>query len=147
MKHWLTGLGIAALPFLAGAMGYVSGPVLARTHRTVQLAEAVLAEEAGRIEVRTFELDAYHNTGAQKKKLFEEARRIAERFRLGGALLGAWVGIVLAAKWWSLRRPSRRTEYEAERGNCLSCGRCFLYCPRERVRLRELAKRKGEASS
>jgi ferredoxin len=129
-------IAVAALPFIAAVLGYGAGPFLARSHRTVQLAEAVLQEEAGRVEIRTFELDAYHHSGAQRAALLAEAERVTERFRFGGAALGAWIGLVLAVKSWSLRRPSRRTEYEAEKGYCLSCGRCFLYCPRERVRLK-----------
>lgn len=127
---------MAALPLVAAALGYGAGPLLARAHRTVKLAEAVLAEEAGHIEVRTFELDAYHHSGAQRAALLTEAERIEGRFRYGGAAFGFWVGLALAAKSWRLRRPTRRTEYEAESGYCLSCGRCFLYCPRERLRLK-----------
>jgi NosR/NirI family transcriptional regulator, nitrous oxide reductase regulator len=32
----------------------------------------------------------------------------------------------------SLRR--RRTDYQPDRAACVSCGRCFWYCPGEQVR-------------
>ena len=43
-------------------------------------------------------------------------------------------GWFFGGKLVSLSGESRRKGYEPDRTNCLGCGRCFAYCPRERVR-------------
>ena len=48
---------------------------------------------------------------------------------------GAWIGLVIGVKLIHLNIRRRRTEYEPDRANCVSCGRCFWYCPNEQVRL------------
>ena len=50
-------------------------------------------------------------------------------------MAGAWIGLVIGVKLIHLSIRRRRTEYEPDRANCVSCGRCFWYCPNEQVRL------------
>ena len=49
--------------------------------------------------------------------------------------LGGWVGLVIGVKLIHLSLRRRRTDYSPDRGGCVSCGRCFWYCPCEQVRL------------
>ncbi len=53
----------------------------------------------------------------------------------GGALLGVFLGVVVGNKLVSLTRTRERKEYEVDHSSCLSCGRCYKSCPRERKRL------------
>ena len=48
---------------------------------------------------------------------------------------GAWVGLVVGVKLIHLSIRRRRAEYEPDPANCVSCGRCFWYCPQEQARL------------
>jgi len=52
--------------------------------------------------------------------------------RLGG-WLGAWVGLVIGAKLIHLSIRRRRRDYQPDRTSCVSCGRCFWYCPGEQA--------------
>lgn len=51
-----------------------------------------------------------------------------------GLALGAWIALVLGGKLIQLTLHRRRSQYEADPAACVSCGRCFMACPREHVR-------------
>jgi ferredoxin len=60
---------------------------------------------------------------------------IQKQFRLGGALVGAWMGVVIGGKLIAHSIRRRRGEYTADAGTCLACARCFRSCPVELKRL------------
>ncbi len=115
--------------------GGKAGIPMSRLHPEVLLAERVRLEETGKVEGTTDATDAFYNTGRPRGELYDSARSLHDRFITAGYWFGAWVGIVLIVKLihTSLRR--RRVEFTADPGNCVSCGRCFWYCPAEQVRL------------
>jgi NosR/NirI family nitrous oxide reductase transcriptional regulator len=47
---------------------------------------------------------------------------------------GIFIGLVAAAKLIGSVIIRRQEDYEARRADCLACGRCFAYCPREQKR-------------
>jgi NAD-dependent dihydropyrimidine dehydrogenase PreA subunit len=101
-------------------LGWWAGPWLARGNYLVQVGDRVWREETQSLSV---------------KQLVTEARAIQGSFRLGGALLGLFIGLVAGLKIFSIHWERTSDEYEADRADCLACGRCFLYCPVERERL------------
>jgi NosR/NirI family transcriptional regulator, nitrous oxide reductase regulator len=48
---------------------------------------------------------------------------------IAGLLLGLWFGIVIAAKLLASARVGKREYWEVNQAECLSCGRCYKYCP------------------
>ena len=128
---------LALAPVLVGAglwLGARAGPAMARVHDTVRLADRVRLEQAGKVEGTTDASDAFYATRRPVEDLYAESAGLVDDFRLGGALLGAWVGLVVGAKLISLSVRRTRTDYEPDRATCLSCGRCFAYCPKEQSR-------------
>ncbi len=146
---------LAAFPFLVGlgaVVGYGLGGPLSKLHATVRQAEDVrLAErlgaagtpapeklsdprEAQRIKRRNDRVEAFRKTGRPATELYEEALALRQRFAWGGLWLGGWVGLVIGAKLVQLSVRRRRTEYTPDRASCVSCGRCFWYCPQEQLR-------------
>ena len=125
------------LPFLWAVGGYFAGPLLARPHFTVKLAERIAMEDSRQLADRTLESEAFRATGRPAAELFAEAERVVSTFRVGAAVLGAWCGLVLALKLLFVRKAPREDTYEIDHATCVSCARCFVDCPRERVRLRE----------
>jgi len=123
-----------ALPLAGLAAGWLGAPALARLHRTVALAERVALEEAGAVEGRTDESKAWRLLGMSPEDLYARAELVRSGFRTGGALLGLWLGLAGVARIVSLARRPVRTEYVVNQARCLSCGRCYRYCPRERLR-------------
>ena len=55
-----------------------------------------------------------------------------------GTVFGAFVGLVVGLQLIAFTIRRQRKDYEADRASCVACGRCFAYCPRERVRRGDL---------
>jgi NosR/NirI family nitrous oxide reductase transcriptional regulator len=119
---------------------YLETP-LGRLDPTVRLAENV-RQQAGEptsaddvadeeAKQRNDAVDAFYNTGRPVEELYADAQVRSEILRTAGGWLGAWVGLVLGFKLIHLSVRRRRTGYQPEAVNCVSCGRCFWYCPTE----------------
>ncbi len=133
-------LFLVLLPILIGAGAWGGHELrgwLAQAHPQVRLARRVALEEEGQIEGTTDASDAFRATGRPSAELYAEAAQIQSRFALGGALLGAFIGLVVGGKLLGLSVKRRRTDYEADRASCLACGRCYSYCPKEHERLKQ----------
>ena len=130
-------LFLLLLPVLVAAGGwggYALKERLARVHPKVRTAERVYLEETGRVEGTTNASKAFRATGRTSEELYQEATAIRGRFAFGGALLGGFLGLVVAGKLVALSVQRRRSDYEADRAGCFACGRCYQYCPKERER-------------
>ena len=108
---------------------------LSRLHPTVRLAERIRLEEQGQVEGTTDASEAFRKTGRPVEELFDEQRKQTNRFGVAGGWFGAWVGLVIGLKLIHLSVRRRREDYQPDRTNCVSCGRCFWYCPNEQARL------------
>jgi polyferredoxin len=121
---------------LAGlGLGRLLAVPLSRMDPVVQLAERVHLEELGTVEGTTDASEAFRNTGRPVDPLYAEARAIQGRFSTLGMWLGAWTGLVFGCKLLSLSTHHARTDYQPDRARCVSCARCYWYCPGEQVRL------------
>ncbi len=122
---------------LLGALsGWWAGPFFARANLTVQVAARVALEDSQGLQERTLESEAFRGTGRPVQDLYDEAAGIVRSFRIGGALLGAFCGIVLGMMLFGQSAIPRRDTYTIDQDECVSCGRCFRACPRERLRLK-----------
>ncbi|MBN1846379.1 MAG: 4Fe-4S binding protein [Sedimentisphaerales bacterium] len=126
------GILLALLPVLILGGGFLVSRLsvpFSRMHATVRLAEQVAREQADRTRETTDASDAFRTTGEPLESLY--ARALAKRRQIGrGAwLLGGFLALVLGCKAIRLAVYRRRSEYQADRGYCLSCGRCYAYCP------------------
>ena len=135
-RRLLTMLVLA--PVLIGALAWL-GTLLAvplsRMHPEIRLAEQVRQEELGTTQTTTDASDAFRNTGRPARELYASA--VARRAHYGwlGGWLGVWTGLVIGVKMIHLSIRRRRDDYRTERSGCVSCGRCFWYCPNEQLRL------------
>ena len=107
------------------------GPELARAHPRVALAEQIEAEESGRVRETTDVSDVFRASGVTSESLQAEAQALRADYVFGGRLAGAFIGLMIVFKLIGLSIRRRRIEYEAERQDCLACGRCFDWCPVE----------------
>ena len=103
---------------------------------TARLAEQIWREDAGQTETNTLESITFRTTGIPTAQLFKEAAVVRSRLRFGGWLAGAFLGLVVSGRLIGLSVWRTKRNHEPDRGDCLSCGRCFLSCPRERLRLK-----------
>ncbi|NLX24676.1 MAG: 4Fe-4S binding protein [Lentisphaerae bacterium] len=129
--HRLGGL-LILLPLIVAAGIAVGGLLkepLSRMHPTVQLAERVAGEELGRYTDTTVDSETFRSSDQPVEELYAEAMAIKAGFGTGGRWLGGFVGLVIACKLIAVSIYRSRKGYEPDRGTCLSCGRCFKYCP------------------
>ena len=107
---------------------------LSRQHSTVSLAEEILLENSGKRTEMTDATKAFRAAGKPTEELFEEARIIQDKFKVGGWIVGAFIGLIIWIKLINLFIRRKQLEYDIDKGMCLSCARCFSYCPYEQVR-------------
>ena len=127
--------------FTAAVCGRMAHTALARMHPTIRTAERVVLEDAGLVEGMTLDSEAFRASQTSKGELLSVAEAIAARFKTGSTLLGLYVGVMFCLHLISLFRREINPDYRPDRGECVSCGRCFTYCPREHA-----ARRKSEAA-
>jgi NAD-dependent dihydropyrimidine dehydrogenase PreA subunit len=130
-------LFLLLLPVLVAAGGWAGYSLkerLARVHPSVRTAERVYLEESGQVTGTTDVSDAFRTTGRTSESLYQQATAIRGQFAVGGALLGAFIGLVAGGKLIALSVRRRRMEYEADPASCFACGRCYQYCPKEHER-------------
>jgi ferredoxin len=110
---------------------------LARLDRNVQLADLLRAEAQGQAagDERSA---AFHAGGGREAGLFSAADDTVRRLRRGAALVGAWCGLVVGLTLIGAVARRRQEDYVADAGRCFACGRCFRWCPRERLRRGEI---------
>jgi len=122
---------------LFGWIGIRISAPFSRVHATVSLAERLWLEDTGKVEGFTDASEAFRGTGRPTGELYDEALELKNRFAFGGGLFGAFIGLVIGIKLVYLSIRRRRMDYEVNRGTCLSCGRCFSYCPKEHFRMKK----------
>lgn len=126
---------------LAGALGGGKLSIaFSKVNRVVSLAERIAGEENGVYKDQTDETKAFRQTGRSIEELYLDAIKIRENFATGGSILGGFVGLVIGLKLIGLRFAPKRTIYEPDRADCVACGRCYAYCPKEIIRVRNLLK-------
>jgi NosR/NirI family nitrous oxide reductase transcriptional regulator len=130
-------IAVPVLVALGAFAGNLAAPLLARVHPTVRLEVQVLREEAGLSDTTTLESDAFRTTETTVEELSAGAAVVRRRFALGAPLAGGFVMLVAALSILATFPRRRRDEYQPDRGECVSCGRCFSHCPREHLRLKE----------
>ncbi|MFG0289512.1 MAG: 4Fe-4S binding protein [Rhodopirellula sp. JB044] len=117
---------IVAVFAATGSM--MRGP-LSQMDPDVQLAQQLRMETLGLATTTTDASDAFRNARRDERALYESVLVKQQQFGRLGWMLGAWIGVVISVKLVSLaiRRP--HSDYRADTKNCVSCGRCFWYCP------------------
>lgn len=116
-------------------LGLLLAVPLSKLDPEVRLAERLRQEQLGAVTGTTDASDAFRGSGRALDELYRTAIGRRERFRTLGGWLGAWTGLVIGVKLITLSIRRRRTDYQPDRTRCVSCGRCYWYCPGEQVRL------------
>ena len=127
----------ALLPVVVLASAFLvsrAGRPLSRVHPTVDLALRVAAESSLPDREASDETVAFRRSGESTEELSERARDRQAAFVTGGWWLGGWIGLVVVVMLIGSSTLPVRKDYEADRGRCLSCARCFEYCPTEHER-------------
>jgi NosR/NirI family transcriptional regulator, nitrous oxide reductase regulator len=115
---------------IAGAVIFSNlAPALSVVNKKVSLAKEIRLEKEKGIKAVSREALAYMESGKSEEELYKEEAFVISRFMKGSPWIGLFLGLSLGIGLYSSMVRERRTEYEPDRGKCVSCGKCFKYCP------------------
>lgn len=125
-------LSVIIIPILMLAGGYIvskSHVYLSKVNRTVSLAELLITHPELKADPDHIDIQTFLASGKTMDSLVQEATVIREQFRIGGWILGAFFGLSFGIMFSKKTIYRNRTDYEPDKGNCVSCGRCMDFCP------------------
>jgi NosR/NirI family nitrous oxide reductase transcriptional regulator len=125
---------IPLLTLLGGWIGYRSHVFLSRAHPDVYLAELMISHPELKADEENLDVQAFLKSGETFEQLVEKATGIRQKFRKGGMALGGFIGLALGITLMNQVVFRRHEDYEPNRGDCFSCGRCMDYCPVDKTK-------------
>jgi NosR/NirI family nitrous oxide reductase transcriptional regulator len=131
---------IPVITVAGGMLGKVAAKQMARGHATVRLADRINLEETEVVSEMTDQSEAFRATGKSISQLYLDAAAIESKFDKGALALGIALGLIIAVKLVRSCIRDRRVEYQANRANCIACGRCFEFCPKDFTRAEQLQR-------
>ncbi|MBN1197887.1 MAG: 4Fe-4S binding protein [Bacteroidales bacterium] len=120
------------IPFfvlLGGWTGSRLHETLAMVNGKVRMANELVNPETINGEPESIEMTAFKASGKPVSTLYEEASGILHQFYIGGWIVGGFIGLIIGGFLASRLVTRYRTDFEPNRGTCLSCARCTDYCP------------------
>lgn len=126
----------AVLPLMM-AMGAVlmrsMSDAFSHINKDVSLYEMVLENEKQPQEIQSLELQAFYGQGGSIEELTPVIEKIKQEFKLYSTIMGAFLGLVIGLTLIGLSLKRTRKHYEIDDANCVNCGRCFDYCPQNKI--------------
>lgn len=114
---------------IGGLTVSILSPQLAKFNKTVYLAEQLLEHPEIRQDQNNIDARTFMQSGKTMDQLVAEAQAIRSQFYWGSWILGAFMGLVVGLTLVKLSSHRNKKDYEPDKTNCLSCGRCMDYCP------------------
>jgi len=120
------------IPVMAFATGFLlnrAHPYLAKANSTVYLADLLVTQPEMQFNTENLDISTFMASGKSLSTLTEEADAIRHSFAAGSWYLGIFLGLVFGFTLLNQVIYRRREGYTPHKGDCVSCGRCFDYCP------------------
>lgn len=124
------------LPLWVGAGAYVglmSHTYLSKANQDVYLAELLIAFPEVKNDTKNIDVQTFLSSGRTMETLMEDARVVRSKFYTGSMLAGGFIGLVIGITLLNQVVFRRRDDYQPNRGDCFSCGKCMDYCPVKKV--------------
>lgn len=123
---------LVLVPFIAITFGYSFSKAhgfLAKAHSDVYLAELLIKHPEMKTGSDNLDIETFMASGKSMEELVESAKIIRSDFYIGSWILGVFMGLVVAFTLVNQVIFRSRKDYEPDKANCFSCGRCMDYCP------------------
>lgn len=114
---------------LGGYIGAKSHVFLSKANSTVNLAETLINNPELKKDPDHIDIQTFLTSGKTMDTLVEEARVIRMQFYHGGWWLGGFLGLAFGLVLTGKTLFRQKKDYEPDKGNCVSCGRCMNFCP------------------
>jgi polyferredoxin len=128
-KFLISVLILPILIVIGGFIGSKSHVYLSKANQTVSLAELLIAKPELKNDPDHIDVQTFLTLGKTMETLIEEANAIRRQFYIGGWILGGFLGLAFGLIFTGKTLYRYRKDYEPDRGDCVSCGRCMDYCP------------------
>jgi NosR/NirI family nitrous oxide reductase transcriptional regulator len=102
---------------------------LSRAHQDVYLSALLIRHPELVNDTENLDIQAFLSSGKTLDTLVEDARTIQQKFRKGGWFVGGFIGLVIGVSLLNQVVFRKRKDYQPNKGDCFSCGRCMDYCP------------------
>ena len=134
VRRILTYFVVLPLMIFAGAllMRHASGD-LSRANKDVRLYDMVAQHEANPQDVLSIDLETFYGQGGTFEELTQKYLRIQKDFKFYSTVAGVFIGLVVGMSLIGLSLKRTRKLYEIDHDACVACGRCFGYCPQNKV--------------
>lgn len=137
VKRILNYAVILPILILAGALLLRStSDKLSRAHKDVRLYDLVKQQEEAPQAILSLELEAFYGQGKTVVELEEKVQRIQSDYKRYSTIAGAFIGFIIGITLIGLSTKRTRKEYEIEHADCVACGKCFGYCPQNKLELK-----------
>lgn len=123
---------IVLTPILIFVTGYAvssSNVFLSKAHPDVYLADLLISKPEIKNDISNLDIQTFLSSGKSIEDLNAEVKVIREKYRVGGWILGGFIGLVIGLTLINQVTYRKNNDYQPNRGNCVSCGRCIKYCP------------------
>jgi NosR/NirI family transcriptional regulator, nitrous oxide reductase regulator len=128
-KFLLYGLLIPLWVAAGGFVGLKAHTWISKANPDVYLAELLITRPEVINDPKNIDVQTFLSSGKTKEKLIEEASVIREKFLWGSMAIGGFLGLVIGMTLLNQVIFRRNEDYQPNRGDCYSCGRCMDYCP------------------
>ena len=81
----------------------------------------------------SIELEAFYGQENTIENLTEQYEIIQADFKFYSTIAGAFIGLVIGLSLINLSLKRTRKNYEIDHAACVSCARCFSYCPQNKL--------------
>lgn len=125
-------LYLALIPVWIFTFGYIlseSHIFLSKLHPDVYLADLLVSKPKLNNNTENIDIETFMSSGKSLDTLIEEAKEIQTGFYAGGWFAGGFIGLVIGLILLNQVVFRKREDYQPDKGNCFSCGRCMGYCP------------------
>ena len=125
-------VGLPLLMVIGALLMRMSSANLSYANKEVRLYELVQIQEAHPDNEMLPEVEAFYAQGRTMEELLQSNDAVRADFRFYGTIVGALIGLVIGLKLINLSVRRTRKAYEIDHKNCVSCGKCFSYCPQNK---------------
>ena len=112
-----------------GFAGSKSHTWLSKANPKVYLAELIISHPEVLNDQKNLDVQAFLGSGSSLEMLVKEATVIRHKFYVGSWFAGGFLGLVIGLTLLSQVIYRKKLDYQPNKGDCFSCGRCITYCP------------------
>ena len=127
---------MAFLPLMAVAgalLLQMTSDSFSRAHKDIRLYDLAAQNEQAPQHILPLELEVFYGQGGAFEELSLRAESLRADFKRYATLAGALIGLVVGCTLIGLSLKRTRPTYEIDDAACVNCGKCFDYCPQNRI--------------